>query len=108
MTVIAFDRRAEHYVASRPRSLDRINDVDALASESRVHLEKAHSAHCTNDWSAYLKAVDRINTGLIRIRVIAREWAAEIESAPTVSKDQLAIWVRSFDGAVIAPDGAAA
>lgn len=104
MTVIAFDSRAAHYVESKVRALDAWDDVDSLAAESRGHLERAHEAHCTNDWSGYLRAIDSMNRRLIHIRVIARERKGEIEAAPVIPKDQLSFWTRA-DQAVVEAGG---
>lgn len=104
MTVIAFDRRAAHYVESKVTALDAWDDVDALAAESRGHLERAHEAHCTNDWSTYLRAVDSINRDLLHIRVIARERKGSIEAALVIPKEQLVIWTRP-DRAVVEAGG---
>ena len=98
--VIAFDRRADHYVENKPRALDAWDDVDALAAESRGHLERAHTAKWTNDESGFLTAVTRINERLVAIRHIARDRKGAIESAPVVDKAQLAFWERQ-DGAVV-------
>ena len=107
MTVIAFDRRATHFVESKVRALDALDDIDALAAETRGHLVASHSAHVQDDWARYLTAVERANRRLLEIRRIARARKGEIESATAMSPDQIAIWTRT-DGAVIAPDGAAA
>lgn len=71
------------------RALDTANDVLALSQEGRVRLVQAHSAHVRDDWSAYLDAVDRINTTFVRIGDSARRWADDVTSAPQISPDQL-------------------
>lgn len=99
MTLIAFDRRADHVVVNRSASLDALNDIDALAQDSRGYLERAHVAHCDNHWANYLFAVDRINRNVIRIRDIAHEACGRLNEAPVVSPDQLAIWNASGSAA---------
>ena len=107
MTVIAFDRRAAHYVENKVTALDAWDDVDSLAAESRAHLERAHESHVLNDWNRYLHSVATINDRLIAIRRIARDRKGAIESAPSIPKNQLAFWTRP-DGAVVAESGTAA
>ena len=104
-TVIDF--RASHFVESKVRALDAWDDVDALAAESRGHLERAHAAHCTDDWPGYLRSVATINDRLVSIRRIARERKGEIEEAPVIPRNQLSIWTRE-DKAVVASGGATA
>jgi hypothetical protein len=104
MTLIAFDRRAAHYVESKVTALDAWDDVDALAAESRGHLERAHEAHVTEDWKAYLHSVATINDRLVTIRRIARERKGAIEAALVIPKEQLVIWTRP-DRAVVEAGG---
>lgn len=101
------DRRDRHFIASKPHLLDVTNDIDALAAETYGQLERAHTAHWTNEPTAFLRAITTAGEKVIRIGKIARTAAGEIESAPDVSPDQLLIWTRA-DRAVVAPDGAAA
>lgn len=91
-TITSIDRRESYYAESKPRALDRLMDITAAADESRRHLERAHEAHCTNDWPRYLSAVDRINRGLVQIRSISREWAGFVEESPAIPSDQLILW----------------
>jgi hypothetical protein len=104
MTLIAFDRRAAHYVESKVTALDAWDDVDSLAAESRGHLERAHEAHVTEDWRGYLHSIAVINDRLVSIRRIARERKGDIEEAPVIPKDQLGFWTRS-DQAVVEAGG---
>ena len=105
--VIAFDRRAAHFVASKPEWLDRTNDIDALAAETYALLEDAHTAHWTNEPTRFLRAITRAGEKVVRIGKIAREASGAVESAPAIDPGQLAIWTRP-DGAVVTESGAAA
>ena len=101
------DRRDRHFLASKPRLLDVTNDIDALAAETFGHLERAHEAFWLNQETHFLRAITTAGEKVVRIGKIARDTSGLIESAPEVSPDQLALWVRP-DGAVVAPSGAAA
>lgn len=105
--VIPFDRRAAHFVGSKPEWLDRTNDIDALAAETYHHLERAHEAHWTNQPTAFLRSITRAGENVVRIGKIAREASGVVESAPSISPDQLALWVRP-DGAVVSDGKTAA
>lgn len=70
-------------------AMDRANDVLAAAQEGRQHLEKAHQAHCLNDWPNYLNSAGRVDLCLREIRDAARQWADDVSSAPEISPDQL-------------------
>ena len=100
------DARARHFIASKPHLLDATNDIDALAAETYGHLERAHTAHWTNEPTAFLRAITTAGEKVVRIGKIARALSGDIESAPDVSPDQIAIWTRP-DGAVVS-DGVAA
>ena len=101
------DARARHFVASKPRLLDVSNDIDALAAETYGQLERAHEAHWTNEPTAFLRAITSAGEKVIRIGKIARSLSGEIEAAPDIDPDQLALWVRP-DGAVVSEGIAAA
>lgn len=95
------DGRVTTYRAvSETAALDRANDVLALSEESRKHLGRAHEAHVHNDWAAFLGAVDVIDRKLMEIGDLAWRWAREVQDAPLINPDQLALWVRP-DGAVV-------
>ncbi len=107
MTLIQFDHRAAHFLASKPEWLDRTQDIDALAAEAFTNLERAHTAHWQDDPTLFLRAITTAGQKVVRIGKIAREASGAIEAAPAIAPNQLEVWTRS-DGAVIAPDGAAA
>lgn len=93
MNVIHIDRRADHVVLNRPRVLDAVNDIDALAAEQGRHLERAHEAFWRNDASVFLDAITKTNERRMAIRVISEDLACVVESAPVIPTDQLAIWL---------------
>ena len=99
MTVIAFDRRADHVVVSRPRMIESTTDIDALAAETYAQLERAHTAHWTNEPTAFLRAITKAGEKVVHIGKIAREISGELDTAPAIDPNQLALWVRP-DGAV--------
>ena len=96
--VVRIDRRADHFIESKPRALARVMDIEALAQAQHGDLERAHEAFWRNDATAFLHAITRANESRIAIRVITREWSGEIESAE--------VWTRS-DG-VVATEAATA
>lgn len=90
--VIRLDTRAAHVVLNRPRMLDAINDIDALAAEQHRCLERAHEAFWRNDASGFLDAITKTNERGIAIRVIAQDCACVVEGALVVPMDQLVLW----------------
>ena len=104
MTLLHFDRRASHFVGSKPEWLDRTNDIDALAAETYQHLEQAHTAHWREQPTDFLRAITRAGEKVVRIGKIAREASGAVEAAPVVTDDQLMFWIRP-DGAVVERDG---
>lgn len=85
------DRRADYFLESKPRALERDMDVLSLVAECRKHLGHAHEAHCINDWKLYLDSVAHINDGLTSIRHLVKADAAYIEAAPVVAPGQLSL-----------------
>lgn len=72
-------------------ALDFADDVVALSQQGRAYLVQAHSAHVADNWSAYLDAVDGINTSLVGIKQVADCWRRDVEDAPQISPGQLAL-----------------
>lgn len=90
-SVVHLDRRADHFIESKPRALGPVMDIAAHAGSQRRDLEQMHEAFWNNDATTFLHALTRANEKRVAIRVIARQQAEHIESA--------AVWVRA-DGAV--------
>lgn len=107
MTLISLDRRASHFLASKPEWLDRTNDIDALAAETFSHLEAAHMAHWTDQPTLFLRSITKAGEKVVHIGKLAREASGLIESATPIDPDQLEFWTRP-DGAVVGERGTAA
>jgi hypothetical protein len=71
-------------------ALDRANDVLVLSDESRKQLERALKGH--DDWGLFLGAVEVIDQKLVELGDIAWRWAREVQDAPVVHADQLALF----------------
>ena len=92
MNVVRFDRRAAHFIESKPQALDRDNDLRSLAGEQYRHLERLHMAFWRNDAPVFLDALTKANEIRVAVRVIAQADAERIEAAPDVSKEQIELW----------------
>lgn len=93
-SITRIDRRADHYIASKPRTLDFANDVAAAMGEMYRHLDAAHSLYWQRqrDDSAFLRAITRANELRAGALVSARAFAGDVEDAPVIPVDQIPMW----------------
>ena len=85
MTVIAIDRRAIHVVVNRPRTLDYLNDLDALAQDVPALVTRAWDAMNRGDMSTVIHSFQRLLSGAEQQRAIAHELCESLNGATAIS-----------------------
>lgn len=85
-----YDRRATHRLVSEPSTLDRINDVDALAQEAVALLYNAHFQALGTGNDNLVRTLARVGGKVVHIRRIAQEGAALLTES--VAVDPYRFW----------------